>query len=401
MGGATASTAVKSPLGPNPLIAYLRRHGCVQAGATELVLARETGMCKGVRRALAMVDRAHVSLSSGRGLLLLRPIIHNPTVGRWLKAEGVETVDAESPCWWAALSVSDTVIIPAFGATVTEEAQLRDAGVGIVDTTCPSVRAVWVRVAAYARDGFTTVLHGRPDHPETRATLSRATAGGGHYVVVPDVAGAQALAEAIIRGDSTLPGQFLAPGFHSPGLDPARDLQRLGLVNQTTMLARESLEIADVLRAAARGQFGADAATYFRSFGTICRATQEHQDAVRHLAERSLDLMIVVGGHESSNTRHLAELAAGYVRTVHVEGPEGLLSLRRVRHQPQGSRDAIEADISWLAGRPQRVVGFAGGASTPDAEVGETMVRLLTLLGDPHPLLEENGPWGGEEPAAG
>lgn len=385
---------MNNPLRPSPLISCLRSRGAIQAGSTEVFLAGATGMCKGVRRALDMVDRARASLPPDRRLLLLRPIIHNPTVNGWLGAEGVLTLDTDASQWWSALSPSDTVIIPAFGATTAEEARLREAGVGIVDTTCPSVRAVWERVEAHAGDGFTTVLHGRPDHPETRATLSRAVARGGHFLVIPDVIGAQALAQAIARGSATLPDPLLAPGSQSPGLDPARDLQRIGLVNQTTMPARESLEIADVLRTAMGSLFGADAAAHFRSFSTICRATQEHQDAVRRLAGSSLDLMMVVGGHVSSNTRHLAELAARHARTLHVEGPEALESLKAVWHQPSGSRLPVVTDISWLALRRCRAVGFAGGASTPDAEVGETILRLLWLLGEELP--PANATWRAE-----
>jgi 4-hydroxy-3-methylbut-2-enyl diphosphate reductase len=380
---------VTNPLRPSPLVSHLRRHESLTAGSTELVLAGTTGMCRGVKRALGMVAKAREGLSDGRRVLLLHEIIHNPTVGRWLRAGGIETLDTEADEWWAALSAADTVIIPAFGATVNDERLLRAAGVKVIDTTCPSVRGVWSRVSAYAQAGFTTVLHGRPDHPETRATLSRAIAAGGHYLVVREAADAREVAE-VIGGAENGGVVRLGEGVLSPGFESARDLTRIGLVNQTTMLADESREIAAVLGDALIRRYGdRELESRFRTFGTICRATQERQDAIRRLTNRALDLLFVVGGHASSNTRHLAELGGRSVRTYHVEGPQALQSLTALRHQSLGTRTAAIDDIAWLADLPHRVVGFAGGASTPDAEVGETMVRLLLLLGEPCPPVAE------------
>ncbi len=359
----------------------------MRAGRTELVLASATGMCQGVRWALAMVEEARSARGPGR-LLLLRPIIHNPTVGRWLEASGVATLDVERPRWWDDLRPSDTVIIPAFGATVEEERVLRDAAVGIVDTTCPSVRRVWGRVETYAREGFTTLLHGRQDHPETKATLSRVEGAGGHYLVLPDLEAARAIAPFIAGGL----GERLFPPevAMSPGFDPHRDLRRVGMVNQTTMLAEESEEIARVVRdALVRG--GGDVEKDFRSFGTICRATQQRQDAIRELIRRRLDVLFVVGGHASSNTRHLAELGARGALTLHVEGPDALEDLSSVWHQEVGSRRVSRADLSWLTARPSRVIGFAGGASTPDAELEATIARVLFLLADPLPPIAVGG----------
>ena len=381
---------MSDPLRHSPLVAYLRVHGFLKTGGTSIVLARTTGMCKGVRRALAMVERARASLPRGRRLALLHPIIHNPTVGRWLQEGGVHTLDTAHDRWWMALSPTDTVVVPAFGATVSEEEALRAAGVRIIDTTCPSVRGVWARVSAYAKDGFTTVLHGRSDHPETRATLSRATAAGGHYLVVRDRENAQRLAAVIALDPEADYTAVLVNSTLSPGFDPARDVGHIGLVNQTTMLAEESMEIAALLRDAFVRRHGPrDLESRFRTFGTICRATQERQNAIEQLTGGPLDVLFVVGGHASSNTRNLAELGARRVPTFHVEGAASVDRLERIRHQPPATREVTMEDVSWLAHRSPRVVGFAGGASTPDAEVGETMVRLLVLLKEPLPPVAE------------
>lgn len=379
-----------NPLRPSPLVAYLRAHGSLQAGATTLVLARTTGMCRGVERALSLVDRTRAVLSPDRRLFLLRPLIHNPTVGQWLTNQGIITLDTESAGWSRDLAPNDTVIIPAFGATVDEEALLHELGVAVVDTTCPSVRAVWTRVAAYAREGFVTVLHGRSDHPETRATLSRATAEGGHYVVVRDTGEAARLGQALSETDTSAAVSLVETIVCSAGFDPIRHLTRIGMANQTTMLAEESQAVASILRKALVRRWGPrGAAARFRAFGTICRATQQRQDAVQSLTESPLDVLFVVGGHASSNTRHLAELGSRRVPTLHIEGPQGLLSLRELRHQPPGTRDTAVADISWLAQRQPRTIGFAGGASTPDAELGDAMIRVLRALGEPIPPAAE------------
>jgi 4-hydroxy-3-methylbut-2-enyl diphosphate reductase len=258
---------------------------------------------------------------------------------------------------------------------------LRQRGCILVDTTCGSVLNVWKNVERYAREGFTSIIHGKYWHEETRATASRALSlAGGHYLVLRDLEEARLAARAVTgKGDL---GEF-AERFHpaaSPGFDPARHLERLGLANQTTMLSSESLEIGEILRRAMVERWGEEEALRrFRAFDTICSATQERQDAVLKLLESPLDLMLVVGGYNSSNTSHLAEMASGRVPTYHIEDAQGLVSKDEIRHKPVGA-SAPRVTRAWLPRRPLKV-GLTAGASTPNSKVGEVIERLAACCG--------------------
>jgi 4-hydroxy-3-methylbut-2-enyl diphosphate reductase len=333
-----------------------------------------------------MVERARNSLQPGHRIFLLHDIIHNPRVCEWLRASGHKTLDPLEAGWWRELTPNDTVVVSAFGATTEEETILEELGVRVVETTCPSVREVWTRISEYAGSGFTTVLHGRRDHPETRAALSRARAHGGHYIVVRDADEAQVIA-SFITGDIQK-GRFLRDfkGAVDNGFEPTRDLAKIGIANQTTMVASDSAEVAKILQAAMEARYGKDElADHYRSLRTICRATEQRQTAAMKMAEQPLDLLIVVGGHKSSNTRHLAELTAPRVAVIHIEGPKALSTLNSVEHLPPGTQDTVRTSVSWLESMTERRIGFAGGASTPDAELGETISRVLLLLGEPFP----------------
>lgn len=375
-----------NPLRSSPLISYLRQHGFLRAGDTTIVLPSTFGFCWGVKRALGMVERARNSLQPGHRIFLLHDIIHNPTVCEWLRVSGLKTLDPLEAGWWRELTPNDTVVVSAFGATTEEETLLEELGVRVVETTCPSVRKVWKRISAYARAGFTTVLHGRRDHPEIRAALSRAQAHGGHYVVVRDAEEARVVA-SLIAGDIH-EGQFLRVfnGAVDDCFVPARDLVRIGIANQTTMVASDSAEIAHILQAAMVARYGkGELGDHYRSLGTICRATDQRQTAAMKVAEQPLDLLVVVGGHRSSNTRHLAELTSPRVTAIHIEGPRAVSTLNRVEHLPPGAQQKAQTSLSWLESMKERRIGFAGGASTPDAELGETISRVLLLLGEPLP----------------
>ncbi len=380
-----------NPLRRSPLIAKFRAESRMSVGQTDILLASRFGFCLGVRRALVQVGQAWEKHSGPGRLFVLHEIIHNPTVCRWLHAQGLVSLDPSTPRWWADLREQDTVIVSAFGATVEEEAHLADAGVAVVATTCPSVTKVWRQVSIYARDGFTTVLHGRYDHPETQATLSRAEARGGPYVVVKDKAEAEELAQLIARGSGAMPEEKSLSQTTSAGFDPAHDLTRIGLANQTTMLAGESMEVAAILRHAMEIRYGSGhVENHFRTYGTICRATQQRQDAAAALAREQPDLVVVVGGHNSSNTRHLAELIATKGRVMHIEGPDAIESLRRVTYQPAGKNKKAHASIAWLKEHPKRRIGFTAGASTPDAELGETIAKLVWLLEEDLPEIMDD-----------
>jgi 4-hydroxy-3-methylbut-2-enyl diphosphate reductase len=241
---------------------------------------------------------------------------------------------------------------------------------------------VWKNVKRYAADGFTSVIHGKHWHEETRATASQAVAtGGGHYLVVLDKAEAADVCD-YIRGRGTTRAALLARFAHatSPGFDPEQHLQRIGCANQTTMLSTESIGIGEMFRQAMRDRYGDEAlASRFRAFDTICSATQDRQDAVvRLLSEQSIDLMVVVGGYNSSNTCNLARICAEGVPTFHIASPEGLLSAGTIRHRDVTTKGEVES-TDWLPLAGPVSVGLTSGASTPDNLV-EQVVRRLELF---------------------
>jgi 4-hydroxy-3-methylbut-2-enyl diphosphate reductase len=247
-----------------------------------------------------------------------------------------------------------------------------------VDTTCGSVLNVWKNVSRYAADGLTSVIHGKYWHEETRATASQALRGpGGHYLVVLDKSEALVACNYIREGgdSSAFLGRFAEAV--SPGFDPDRHLQRVGCANQTTMLSTESVEIGEMFRAAMAARYGeTELASRFRAFDTICSATQDRQDAVvRLLEEEALDLMLVIGGYNSSNTCNLARICAAQVPTFHIADPSGLVSRHEIRHRSVSSRTEV-LTRDWLPAEGPVRVGLTSGASTPDNLV-EAVVRTL------------------------
>jgi 4-hydroxy-3-methylbut-2-enyl diphosphate reductase len=294
---------------------------------------------------------------------------------------------------FSAIAADDVVILPAFGVTIGDFERLRAIGCVLVDTTCGSVLNVWKRVDSYARDGYTAVIHGKHYHEETKATASQAMKyPGGRYLVVLDMAEARIVGDFIEHGGDV---DQLAARFAkavSPGFNFSRDLVRVGIANQTTMLSGESLAIAEELRRVMERRYGAEqVADHFRSFDTICSATQERQDAVLALVEEPPDVMLVVGGYNSSNTCHLAALVQSKgVRVFHIEDAAGVdPETGTIRHQPIGTRDEVtEAD--WLREGP-RVIGITAGASTPNNKVGETIARICALAGVAQELRARTG----------
>jgi 4-hydroxy-3-methylbut-2-enyl diphosphate reductase len=248
-----------------------------------------------------------------------------------------------------------------------------------VDTTCGSVLNVWKNVRRYAQDGFTSIIHGKYRHEETRATASQAHHAGGHYLVVLDRAEAQIACDYIRQGVDR--AGFVTRFDHacSPGFDPDRDLSRIGCANQTTMLSSESLEIGDMFREAMQQRYGAESLPdRYRAFDTICSATQDRQDAIAALlAEQRLDLMLVLGGYNSSNTCNLARICAEKLPTYHIADPDRILSAEQIRHKPVDAKHEVVA-VDWLGPGPL-AVGLTSGASTPDNLV-EQVIRRLDLL---------------------
>jgi 4-hydroxy-3-methylbut-2-enyl diphosphate reductase len=355
----------------------------LDVGPLSFRLAREFGFCYGVDRAVDYAYETRLKFPDRR-LYLVGEIIHNPHVNQKLRDMGVRfLVRGEDASFdFSAIDAQDVVILPAFGVTMGDFERLRGIGCVLVDTTCGSVLNVWKRVESYARDGYTAVIHGKHYHEETKATASQVMKyEGGRYLVVLSMAEARIVCDFIEQGGDVA---ALAARFAkavSPGFDFERDLQRVGIANQTTMLSGESLAIAEEFRRSMERRYGADAIPdHFRSFDTICSATQERQDAVLALIQEPLDVMVVVGGYNSSNTCHLAALVqSNGVRTFHIEDAEGVdPSSGTIRHQPIGAKhEATTAD--WLG--DGRVVGITAGASTPNNKVGETIARICALAG--------------------
>jgi 4-hydroxy-3-methylbut-2-enyl diphosphate reductase len=352
-----------------------------RAGRLTVHLAREFGFCYGVDRAVDYAYQARRRFP-GRNVFLTGEIIHNPHVNDQLRAAGIRFLSdpGERP---DALGPEDVVILPAFGVTVSDMARLSNRGCTLVDTTCGSVLNVWKNVVRYAQEGFTSVIHGKVKHEETRATASQALKyPEGRYLVVLDRDEAATVCTYIRTGGDRDGFLKRFAGAVSPGFDPNRDLARIGCANQTTMLMSESLEIGEMFRAAMRDRYGeAELATRFRAFDTICSATQERQDAVIALLdEQPLDLMIVVGGYNSSNTCNLARICAERVRTYHIADPACLVSQDEVRHRPVGppsttsGPEAVTRD--WLSAAGPLAVGLTAGASTPNNIVGEVIRKL-------------------------
>jgi 4-hydroxy-3-methylbut-2-enyl diphosphate reductase len=345
------------------------------SGRLTLHLAREFGFCYGVDRAVDYAYQARARFPDQR-VYLTGEIIHNPHVNDKLRAMGVRFLtDAGESI--AALGPGDVVILPAFGVTVQLLADLDARGCTLVDTTCGSVLNVWKNVRRYAQGGFTSVIHGKVWHEETQATASQAVARDGAYLVVLNGAEAGDVC-AYIRGGGEA-ASFLSRfgGAVSSGFDPDRDLVRIGLANQTTMLMSESLAIGDMFRDAMRDRWGEDSLNvHYQAFDTICSATQDRQDAVvTLLRERQVDLMLVVGGYNSSNTANLARICAASRPTFHIAEPGCLISPQEIRHRPIGTHDEVTAR-GWLPPRGPVCVGLTSGASTPDNLVGAVVATL-------------------------
>ena len=350
------------------------------AGRLTVHLAREFGFCYGVDRAVDYAYQARRRFP-GQRVYLTGEIIHNPHVNQRLRDNGTRFLsDPGEPR--DGLGPDDVVILPAFGVTVGEMAQLAEQGCTLVDTTCGSVLNVWKNVTRYAQDGFTAIIHGKVKHEETRATASQALKfPRGRYLVVLDKAEAAAVCEYIRHGGDreAFIARFSAAA--SPNFDPDVDLVRVGCANQTTMLMSESLAIGEMFRAAIADRYGVEALPqHFRAFDTICSATQERQDAVTALLdEQPLDLMLVVGGYNSSNTCNLARICADRVSTFHIAAPDCLISADEIHHRPVGAPSTTKGreltTRDWLP--PGRVtVGLTAGASTPNNIVGQIIKKL-------------------------
>jgi 4-hydroxy-3-methylbut-2-en-1-yl diphosphate reductase len=345
------------------------------AGRLTVHLAREFGFCYGVDRA---VDYAYQTRERfpDRHVFLTGEIIHNPHVNDKLRSMGIRFLTDEGERV-DRLTKEDVVILPAFGVTVAMLEEFVQRGCTLIDTTCGSVLNVWKNVRRYAEGGYTSIIHGKVWHEETQATASQAVQYGGKYLVVFDRPETELVCEYIRRGGDADTFMARFPKATSPGFDPARDLQRIGLANQTTMLMTESLEIGEMIRGAMRDRYDETAlAEHFQAFDTICSATQDRQDAVvALLRDKPVDLMIVIGGYNSSNTANLARMCSASRPTFHIADPACLVSPHQIRHRPVGSK--AEVDVTgWLPLEGPVSIGLTSGASTPDNLVGAAIAKL-------------------------
>jgi len=382
------------------VVELLRQHdNTLTIGDVTVRLAREFGFCYGVERAVEYAYQTrHKFPGSERRVVLVGEIIHNPHVNERMREMGITILEPRSapppdePRFdYSVITPDDVVLLPAFGVTMADFNALRAIGCIVVDTTCGSVLHVWKRVESYARDGLTVLIHGKHYHEETRATASQVSRfDARHFLVVRDMSEAEIVCryiEALGQGNATADdaAALLARFAHavSAGFDAARDLRRIGVANQTTMRARESLAIGEAVGAAmARGFGEAHRSANFRTFDTICSATQERQDAVIELLDLVPDAVIVIGGYNSSNTISLAALCAERVPTYHVADasaidPEaGTIAYRvaGVHHE-----EAVSSD--WMPPSGPVRVGLTAGASTPNNTIGEAVTRILATRG--------------------
>ncbi|MEX0690641.1 MAG: 4-hydroxy-3-methylbut-2-enyl diphosphate reductase [Gemmatimonadales bacterium] len=366
------------------LVDRIRQDGYrLTVGDITFRLAKEFGFCYGVDRAVEYAYETRMKFPDKR-VFLVGEIIHNPHVNDELEARGIAIIhyDPDRDFDFSMVTPDDVVLMPAFGVTAKDFQRLRDVGCVLVDTTCGSVLNVWKRVERYAKEGFTSVVHGKHYHEETKATVSQATKyPGGRYLIVRDMHETELLCRFIEVGDNADEIGALLRERVSEGFDFANDLERIGVANQTTMLANESLAIARRIgEALAKRWGGASIPEHFRSFDTICSATQERQDAVLELIEEPLDVMIVIGGYNSSNTNNLATICARRRRTYHISDSSRIdPETNTIRHKLHGQTEEIVTE-HWLD-RDVKLVGITAGASTPNNKIGEAIERILAIRG--------------------
>jgi 4-hydroxy-3-methylbut-2-enyl diphosphate reductase len=352
------------------------------AGRVTIKLAQAFGFCWGVERAVAMAYEARQHFPNQR-IWITNEIIHNPSVNQRLQEMAVQFVPAErNQKDFSGVAAGDVVILPAFGASVQEMQLLNQRGCTIVDTTCPWVSKVWNSVEKHKKKDFTSIIHGKYKHEETVATSSFA----GTYLVVLNLAEAQYVADYILRSGEAPEEHhrqreaFLTKFKHaySEGFDPDRDLERVGIANQTTMLKGETEQIGKLFEHTMLKKYGPQALNqHFWSFNTICDATQERQDAMFELVEEKLDLILVIGGFNSSNTTHLQEIAIERgIPSYHIDGPDRIGPGNRIEHRLLAG-DLVTTD-PWLPAGPI-VVGVTSGASTPDRSVSEAIQLIFEL----------------------
>jgi 4-hydroxy-3-methylbut-2-enyl diphosphate reductase len=365
------------------LVDRIRARGNVlSAGGLTIKLAKEFGFCYGVERAIDLAYAARKSFPLDTPIYLLGEIIHNPEVNDQIRNLGIKTISNKpTPEEMEMLERDDVVIIPAFGTEVATRRKLEEKGCILVDTTCGDVMSVWKRVRQYSKESVTSIIHGKARHEETKATTSQATAyGTGHYLVVYNLEETDYVCGYIVHGGNK--EEFLTrfKGAYSAGFDPDVHLKAIGVANQTTMLRGETEEVQRRLKAAMEEKHGKDKiAEHFRFFDTICGATQDRQDALGKLLAEPLNLLLVIGGYNSSNTSHLAEMGEAKLPTYFIKNAGKMESATLIRHYNLHLQKEAETK-DWLP-RGEITVGVTAGASCPNNLIEDTIRRLFELRG--------------------
>ena len=347
-------------------------------------LARHFGFCYGVENAIEISYKA-IEENPSKRVFLLSQMIHNQEVNQDLQARGIRFImdtDGRQFIPWEDVQPEDVVIIPAFGTTLEIENLLLDKGVEVhkYNTTCPFVEKVWNRAEKLGSEKYTIIIHGKPGHEETRATFSH-SANGAPSIIVRDMQDAIAVGDFILGNTSR--EEFLKKfvGKLSVGFDPANDLLRVGVVNQTTMLATETQSIADYFRRLMIDKYGPDNIKdhFADTRDTLCYATNDNQDATYELLKTDADLAVVVGGYNSSNTSHIAELCARQFPTYFINSEIEIKSSTEIHHHDYAKKKKI-ITRDFIPQKDSVKIVLTSGASCPDTLVDRVMLKLLTLF---------------------
>ena len=344
----------------------------LKKGNVTIRLAEAFGFCWGVERAVAIAYETRQHFPKER-IWITNEIIHNPSVNQHLCDMKVGFIPVENgEKDFSVVDEGDVVILPAFGASVTEMQLLNDLGCTIVDTTCPWVSKVWNSVEKHKKKSYTSIIHGKYHHEETVATSSFADT----YLVVLNLEEAQYVANYILYGGDKEAFLERFDQASSPGFDPDVDLDKIGIANQTTMLKSETEQIGKLFERTMLEKYGpTEFNEHFMSFNTICDATQERQDAMLDLVKEDLSLLVVIGGFNSSNTTHLQEIGIEYgIPSYHIDGGSRIFEGNKIEHKPLGKD--LEIMENWLP-EGEITVGITSGASTPDQAVEDVIEKIL------------------------
>lgn len=353
-------------------------------GPVQFLIARHFGFCYGVENAIEISYKA-LEESNGRRVFLLSQMIHNQEVNADLQSRGISFLmdtDGTQLIPWEGLNPDDIVIIPAFGTTIEIENKLLDLGIDVqkYNTTCPFVEKVWNRSQKLGSEDYTVVIHGKPKHEETRATFSH-SASHTHAVVVRDIDDAKCLARYIAGMGTQQEFEREFTGKFSTGFDVSRDLRRIGVVNQTTMLATETQAIADYLKSVMADVFGGEniKSHFADTRDTLCYATNDNQDATYELLNMEADLAIVVGGYNSSNTSHIVELCERKFQTYFINSEREIKSENEIHHYLYPEKRKTISYNFLPDHRPVRIV-LTSGASCPDTLVDRVLLKIVSFF---------------------